>query len=135
MNKPVSRRELNKERRRNAILDAARAGFARDGVQGTTMDDIAREAQVSRTTLFNYFTGKGEILDHLVMEMHEHFFARIEECRNATTDVGERVMLAFVKTGQIMEAGIPSLRPMRPIRTPSLKSWPGCSSAWSTTGG
>ncbi|QZP09232.1 TetR/AcrR family transcriptional regulator [Caenibius sp. WL] len=112
MNKPVSRRELNKERRRNAILDAARAGFARDGVQGTTMDDIAREAQVSRTTLFNYFTGKGEILDHLVMEMHEHFFARIEECRNATTDVGERVMLAFVKTGQVMDAGAEKLRPL-----------------------
>lgn len=112
MNKPVSRRELNKERRRNAILDAAREGFARNGVQGMAMDDIANEAQVSRTTLFNYFSGKGEILDHLVLEMHEHFFARIEECRKATPDVSKRILKAFASTGRIMENSAEKIRPL-----------------------
>ena len=112
MNTPVSRRELNKERRRTAILDAARLGFARDGVQATTMDDIAKDAQVSRTTLFNYFAGKGEILDHLVMEMHQDFFARIEECRKATPDVAERIMTAFVSTGRVMDGAGEKLRPL-----------------------
>ena len=112
MTEPLSRRELNKERRRTAILAAARAGFARDGVQGTTMDDIAKEADVSRTTLFNYFSGKGEILDQLVMEMHTGFFARIEECRRTTTDVQKRIMEAFVETGRVMEAKGEHLRPL-----------------------
>lgn len=111
MSKPIPRRQLNKERTRNAILTAAREGFAKHGVQGMTMDDIAAAAEVSRTTLFNYFAGKGEILDHLVAEMHEHFFARIDHCRAATDDVAERVMMAFSETGRVMEA-TEELRPV-----------------------
>lgn len=112
MPKPLRRRELNKERTRNAILAAAREGFATHGVQGMTMDDIAATAEVSRTTLFNYFAGKGEILDHLVAEMHEYFFARIEHCRASTDNVAERVMMAFSETGRIMEATAEGLRPV-----------------------
>lgn len=112
MSKPIPRRQLNKERTRNAILTAAREGFARHGVQGMTMDEIAAEAEVSRTTLFNYFAGKGEILDHLVADMHEHFFARIEHCRAASDDVAERVMRAFTETGRAMEAAAEELRPV-----------------------
>ena len=112
MTKLLSRRELNKERTRNAILRAAREGFAREGVSGMTMDDIASEADVSRTTLFNYFTGKGEILDHLVMEMHEHFYARMEECRASTTDVEKRLVMAFSETGRLMENDAYQLQPL-----------------------
>ena len=112
MTKPMSRRELNKVRTREAILDAARIGFARDGVQGTTMENIAAAAEVSRATLFNYFTGKGEILDHLVLEMHEHFFARVEQCRASVADPAERVRLMFVETGKAMEAEADRLRPI-----------------------
>lgn len=112
MTKPMSRRELNKVRTREAILDAARIGFARDGVQGTTMENIAAAAEVSRATLFNYFTGKGEILDQLVLEMHEHFFARVEQCRASVADPAERVRLMFVETGKAMEAEADRLRPI-----------------------
>ncbi|AZI34992.1 putative TetR family transcriptional regulator [Caenibius tardaugens NBRC 16725] len=112
MTKLLSRRELNKERTRNAILRAAREGFAREGVSGMTMDDIASEADVSRTTLFNYFTGKGEILDHLVMEMHEHFYARMEECRASTADVEKRLVMAFSETGRLMENDAYRLQPL-----------------------
>lgn len=112
MNQPLSRRERNKERRRAAILDAARAGFARDGVQATTMDDIAKEADVSRTTLFNYFSGKGEILEHLTADMLEGFYVRIEGCRASTTDVQKRIMDAFVVTAGVMESTADHLRPL-----------------------
>lgn len=110
MSKPIPRRQLNKERTRKAILRAAREGFAQHGVQGTTMDDIATAAEVSRTTLFNYFAGKGQILDHLVAEMHVRFFSRMEQCRAATDDVAERVMMAFSETGRIMETTAEGLR-------------------------
>ncbi|ARS29173.1 TetR/AcrR family transcriptional regulator [Sphingomonas sp. KC8] len=112
MTKPMSRRELNKVRTREAILDAARIGFARDGVQGTTMENIAAAAEVSRATLFNYFTGKGEILDQLVVEMHEHFFARMQRCRAEIADPAERVRVVFVETGRAMEAEADRLRPI-----------------------
>ncbi|WP_380873989.1 hypothetical protein ACFB49_45070 [Sphingomonas sp. DBB INV C78] len=111
MSQTLSRRELNKVRTRTAILDAARAGFAQHGVQGTTMDEIAATAEVSRATLFNYFTGKGEILDHLVEEMHLHFFARLASY-STINDPIERVRLCFVETGEAMERDAVRLRPI-----------------------
>jgi AcrR family transcriptional regulator len=58
----VGSRERKKLATRKAIIDAASRLFSRSGVDGTTMDDIAREARISRTTVFNYFGYKELIL-------------------------------------------------------------------------
>lgn len=104
MEQPASRRELNKARTRAAILEAARAGFARDGVAATTMEDIADAAQVSRATLFNYFTGKGEILDQLAVEMNENFMARLDRIRDAVAEPAERVRRLMTESGEALAA-------------------------------
>ncbi len=70
---PASRRADGKARVRGALLGAARALFARQGVAGTTVDDIARAAQVSRATAFNYFPSKQALLEVLVHEMEARF--------------------------------------------------------------
>ncbi len=43
------------------ILDGAASVFARDGYEGASMSRIAREAGVSKGTLYNYFSGKAEL--------------------------------------------------------------------------
>lgn len=43
------------------ILDAAGAGFAAKGVDGTTMIDVARLAGCSRATLYRYFTTRADL--------------------------------------------------------------------------
>jgi AcrR family transcriptional regulator len=48
------------------ILDAAYACFARNGLRRTTIDDIAREAGVSRPTVYRYVANKDEALQLLV---------------------------------------------------------------------
>jgi len=58
----VGSRELKKAATRTALVDAAARLFARRGVDGTTMDDIARAAGTSRTSVFNYFGYKEMIL-------------------------------------------------------------------------
>ena len=55
-------RELKKAATRKALIDAAARLFAERGVEGTTMDDIARAAGTSRTSVFNYFGYKEMIL-------------------------------------------------------------------------
>jgi AcrR family transcriptional regulator len=49
------------ETRRRIVAVAARL-FAERGVEGTTMDEIARAAGLSRTSVFNYFPYKEAIL-------------------------------------------------------------------------
>lgn len=65
-----SRRERNKLQTRMNILAAASLLFARDGVAETTVDQIAELAEVSDTTVYNYFTSKDELIDAFLMEMN-----------------------------------------------------------------
>lgn len=55
-------REKKKVATRQALVDAAARLFAERGVDGTTMDEIARAAGTSRTSVFNYFGYKEMIL-------------------------------------------------------------------------
>ncbi len=40
------------------VLEGARTIFLRDGFEGASVDDIAREAGVSKATLYSYFPDK-----------------------------------------------------------------------------
>jgi AcrR family transcriptional regulator len=55
-------RALKKAATREALIDAAARLFAERGVEQTTMDDIARAAGTSRTSVFNYFGYKEMII-------------------------------------------------------------------------
>ena len=52
--KPV----LKKGRKFNQVLDAARYAFMEEGYEGTSMDDIAASAKVSKATVYSYFPDK-----------------------------------------------------------------------------
>jgi len=55
-------RERKKATSRKILVDAAAKLFAERGVEATTMDDIARAAGMSRTSVFNYFGYKEMLL-------------------------------------------------------------------------
>jgi AcrR family transcriptional regulator len=57
-----SLRERKKRATRIAIRDAGMRLFAEQGFAGTTMDQIAEAADVSRATVFTYFPTKEEIV-------------------------------------------------------------------------
>ncbi|MBU2917347.1 TetR/AcrR family transcriptional regulator [Psychrosphaera sp. F3M07] len=48
------------------ILHAAIAEFAKCGVMGTTMEQIAKSAQVSKRTLYKHYANKDELFDEVV---------------------------------------------------------------------
>jgi AcrR family transcriptional regulator len=58
----VSLRDRQKEAVRRDLRDAALRLFVAKGFAPTTVDDIAREAGVSRSTFFRYFRSKEAIL-------------------------------------------------------------------------
>jgi AcrR family transcriptional regulator len=59
---PVGLRDRKKRQTREAIAAAAARLFAERGFDAVTTDDVAREADVSRQTVFNYFPTKEELL-------------------------------------------------------------------------
>lgn len=76
-------RTRKKSRRRREILSAARALFEQDGYDATTMARIAKAADVSTPTVFNYFGAKDDLIMALVLEGH---LAAREEVLNWTPD-------------------------------------------------
>lgn len=73
------RREINKARTRQALIDAARALGREHGLERVTAEEIAERAGVSRRTFFNYFSsieavvaaGLAEPLARLAAALHD----------------------------------------------------------------
>ena len=55
--------EQKKAAKRKRLLDAAYTLFQEKGAANTTINDIAKEAQVAKGTFYLYFRDKTEILD------------------------------------------------------------------------
>jgi AcrR family transcriptional regulator len=78
----MKRKELQEEREewrrqeyRRCILRAAEGIIVRKGYSAMTMDDVAREAQFSKATLYHYFRSKGELL----LEILGNFFEETDQ--------------------------------------------------------
>lgn len=56
------RRRREKERRRNTILAAAERVFAEQGVDASTMEEIAESAELSKGLIYHYFNSKDALL-------------------------------------------------------------------------
>ena len=63
--------DAKRESRRQQILEAARACFARDGFHATTTADIVRESGVSQGTLYLYFETKDDMVVALADDRHQ----------------------------------------------------------------
>ena len=61
-------RDRKKARKRDEIIQAARDLFSRQGIDATTMADIATAADISAPTVFNYFGSKDGILIAMITE-------------------------------------------------------------------
>ncbi|HEY4690786.1 MAG TPA: TetR/AcrR family transcriptional regulator [Anaerolineae bacterium] len=74
----ASRREREKAKRREDILQAAREVFFERGIHHATVDEVAEQAEVSKGTVYLYFDTKETILAHLLLEGLEKLVAGLE---------------------------------------------------------
>ena len=72
------RRAKEKQERHDEILDAAELTFFDKGYQQTSMDDIARAAQLSRALLYVYFKDKAAIMRGVMLRAAQSLQRRFE---------------------------------------------------------
>lgn len=80
----MKQQKINQGRKFNQVREGAKRIFLRDGYEGASVDDISREAGVSKATLYSYFPDK-RLMFQAVIE------AEIESRRIAVFDLEDHV--------------------------------------------
>src|SRR5581483_9396609 len=93
------RGRLDRDARREAILDVARDVFLEEGFAAASMSTIAARLGGSKATLYNYFKSKEEIFEAYVARhcawQSEAMFALLtdeEDVVHALTGLGQRLL-------------------------------------------
>jgi AcrR family transcriptional regulator len=86
---------LDRDARREAILDAAQAVFMEAGFAAASMSEIAARVGGSKGTLYNYFKSKEELFEAYIQrfcgfqqEAMDHLLSRPGDVRETLRDVG-----------------------------------------------
>lgn len=83
--------ELSKDNER--ILRYAQEKFQKEGFYKTSMDELARELQISKKTIYKYYASKEKLVEHIVMDKMMCDSHKIKDFLH--TD--DNVVLKFVK--------------------------------------
>lgn len=119
------------ETRRQQIIDAAAACFARGGFHRTTMQDICSEAELSPGALYRYFQSKEDIIQAMCSRGHEEDVETIREAMElgdtvAILDELIRVFFAGVEDREfcaLMVELISEAKHNQPIGESVLEGW------------
>jgi AcrR family transcriptional regulator len=85
-------RERKKQQTRQLIAEIARRRFAEDGFERVTVAEIAREADVSQKTVFNYFATKEDLVYWRLESFEQELLDTVRD-----RAPGESVLEAFAR--------------------------------------
>ena len=127
----MGKRALAKEANRRAILEAARAVFARIGYEAANIRDIIRETELASGTFYNYFKSKEEVFEAIANDSIARFRPLLQKVREEAKDLESYLYAAFGayfsfladENNEAIEVGTPhmSLIGVR-IDTPEMQS-------------
>ena len=87
----LEREQRRREGCREVILHAAERVILRKGFSAMRMDDVAREAQFSKATLYKYFSGKGVLLFEIMGHYFDETGRRLAAILAESASAGEKL--------------------------------------------
>ena len=88
---PETHVELSKDNER--ILRYAQDKFQKEGFYKTSMDELARELQISKKTIYKYYGSKEKLVEHIVADKMMCDSGKIK----GIIDTDDNVVLKFIK--------------------------------------
>src|SRR6478752_9994113 len=81
---------------RELIIESAFDCFRRHGLDKTTVVDIARAADVSRSTVYEYFRDKSEIVEACAEHSSQRFYREMARAMGRGESLEDKLTLAAV---------------------------------------
>jgi AcrR family transcriptional regulator len=78
------------------ILDAALQEYLSHGLRRTSMDDVARKANLGRATIYRRFASRDELVQAVLLRECRRFFAEIAAAVDGLPTVAQRLVEGFV---------------------------------------
>lgn len=110
------------DQKRQTILSAASATFARFGYEKTTLDDIGRTVKLNKASLYYYFKNKEEIFTTVILEETRQFIASLQEKVEAIAGPEDRIVTYLLerlrfyhRVLNLHQLSIENLRTLEPI--------------------
>lgn len=89
---------------RQKLIDVARELFATQGIEATTMNDIALQSGKGRRTLYTYFRSKEEIYSAVIGSELERLSEKLDQVANSNQHPDDKLFaLIFTHLDQIKE--------------------------------
>ena len=89
---------------RELIVESAYECFRSQGLQKTTIVDIAKTANVSRSTVYEYFSDRGAILEACAEQASEQFYREMSNAMDQGRTLEEKLSRAGVFVTQARQA-------------------------------
>jgi AcrR family transcriptional regulator len=87
-----SRRLEYSESTRTALVDSAVELFTKRGYAGTSLDEIAKRARVTKGALYHHFSGKQALFEAAFEKVESRVFGRLEEIMRGPEPPWERAL-------------------------------------------
>jgi AcrR family transcriptional regulator len=90
--------------RQSSIVRSAQPLFAQFGLKNVTADDIAKEARISKATIYRHFKNKTEIFDAVIQDEVDSLLASIREAVDAEDTAVEKLRAHLnIRLGKVSE--------------------------------
>lgn len=101
-------RDVNRQRNRAALLDAALTLFLDRGIEPVTIDEIVAKAKMAKGSFYRHFSDKHGLVDAMFAPLRDRMLAAFAACETALRSASSRETLgdAYRVLAEALGAGI-----------------------------
>ncbi len=91
----LTRREREQLEREKLIITKAEELFCKHGFEKVSMDDLAKESEFTKRTIYRYFTCKEDLFFAVALRGNERLYDMIKNCSNEGNTGFEKIRLYY----------------------------------------
>ncbi len=97
-------RDLNRQKKAQAIRDAALLLFLERGIEAVSVDDIMQAAQMAKGSFYRYYTDQTALVEDLMTPTRELMTRALETCMRELETAASREMMikAYARIGDVL---------------------------------